>query len=52
MGIDIKKQSPDGAAVLPPSKSACQSFLIRVPQSAVFVMNLGEKILPPSIKSI
>ena len=48
----FKKQSPDGAAVLPPSKSAYQSFLIRVPQSAFVVMNLGAKILPPSATSI
>ena len=41
----FKKQSPDGAAVLPPSKSAYQSFLIRVPQSAFFVMYLGAKIV-------
>ena len=43
MGIDIKKQSPDGAAVLPPSKSACQSFLIRVPQSALVFYEFGGK---------
>ena len=48
----FEKQSPDGAAVLPPSKSAYQSFLIRVPQSAFFVMNFGTKILPPSSTSI
>ena len=48
----LKKQSPDGAAVLPQSKSAYQSFWIRVPQSAFFVMNLGAKILPPSTTSI
>ena len=48
----FKKQSPDGAAVLPPSKSAYQSFWIRVPQSAFFVMNFGAKILPPSKTSI
>ena len=43
---DVQKQTPDGAAVLPPSKSALQRFCTRFQKSTSVVLNLGAKILP------
>ena len=41
----FKKQPPDGAAVLPPSKLVHQSFRIRVSQPTSFDMVLGAKTM-------
>ena len=48
----FKKELPDGVTALLQCKLVHQSFRIRIPQSAIFIMIFGAKILTPSTTSI